>query len=127
MPNSFLTNLNTQRGGALLEELGDEYREVIAAVRETGKKGKLTVELDVHPGGGQDNEVLHIKDNVKVTKPEHDKKSSVYFSTQQNELTRQNPEQQELGVREAKPAGDSEEAPKEAPTAESGPPKQVGS
>ncbi|MEF8794005.1 hypothetical protein [Thiohalorhabdus sp.] len=127
MSNSFLTNLNTQRGGALMDELGDEYRDLIAAVRETGKKGKLTLELEVKPGGGEDNEVIHVKDNVKMTVPEHDRKPSVYFSTQNNELTRQHPEQQELPVQDATPGVETQAAPKEVPEAEAGPPKEAGS
>lgn len=111
MSNSFLTNVQTQRGGELLDELGDQYRDLIAAVRETGKKGKLVLELEVKPSGGEDNEALTVHDNVKPTIPEHDRKPSMYFATQDNKLTRQHPQQQELPVRDAT-SGD--EAPKPA-------------
>ncbi len=92
----FVDTLRDVEFGGLLDELGDVQREVVAAVSETGKAGKIIIELDYKPEG---NGQLAIKASVKKKVPTFPRGTSIFFITPERNLTRQDPRQQTLPLR----------------------------
>lgn len=92
---NFAETLKDIREGALLTELPQALQEVLAAVRATGKAGKLTLTLSIKPLEGSANSIL-ISDDVKTTLPEPTRLTTVMFVTDDNELTRRDPRQPKL-------------------------------
>ena len=45
--HKFVENLETYGLGDLLEQMVDEQKKIVSAVRQTAKKGKLTLTLDL--------------------------------------------------------------------------------
>lgn len=88
----FADFLHEQAGGRTHEELTEALAEVVAAVRDTGKKGTLTLTLTVTPlknGGG----ALTVTDSVKKGVPIHDRRASIFYATNSGSLTRDDPMQ----------------------------------
>lgn len=88
----FADFLREQSGGRTHEELTDALAEVVAAVRDTGKKGTLTLTINVTPlknGGG----ALTVTDTVKKGVPVHDRRASIFYATDSGSLTRDDPQQ----------------------------------
>jgi hypothetical protein len=84
------------REGALLTELPQQLGELVAAVRATGKGGRLTLTLNIKPlSANRGNQVL-ITDEVRCAMPEPDRETTVLFITDENELTRRDPRQPKL-------------------------------
>lgn len=83
--------LAEMRGGLLNEELAEAIQEATTAVRATGRKAKVTLELTINAFGGEAGEVerVAIQDKVTVKVPEPKKFDSVFFIDSNNNLQRQ--------------------------------------
>jgi hypothetical protein len=93
--------LHLQRAGALQVELGEALNEVVEAVNETGKAGKVTLTVSVKPIGKSTHGQLLVTDTVKVSKPEGERGESIFFADDDHNLVRDNPNQPEIpGLRE---------------------------
>ena len=90
-----------QGNGGLHSELSEALQRVVQAVAETGKKGTLTLVVTVAPMKAP-GRVL-VSDDVKVKAPE-ERSQSIFWEHNGN-LSRSNPFQEELPVREV-PARD---------------------
>ncbi|HEY3021859.1 MAG TPA: hypothetical protein VGJ32_16790 [Solirubrobacteraceae bacterium] len=99
----FASWLQDQRGGGLHGELSDALAELVAAVREHDKGGSLTLTVKVAPNG----ESVMVSDDVKVTPPKPARGASLFFADHQGNLSRRNPAQPELPLREV-PADDAD-------------------
>ncbi len=88
----FASFLQEVQNGRTHDELSAEFRDLIVAVTETGKGGKLTFTIDVKPMKG-DNEVLVITDTFSTKKPTHDRKTSLFYATPDGNLSKDNPNQ----------------------------------
>lgn len=96
MSRPFIDTLRQIEGGLLLEELADLQRELVEAVRHTGKKGTLTLTLSYTPEGqGQ----LSIAADLKTKAPKTNRGRSIFFITPDANLDRHDPRQQELDIR----------------------------
>ncbi|WP_166345023.1 hypothetical protein [Phytoactinopolyspora limicola] len=100
LDGTFAEWLLTQSAGRTHEELSDGLRDLIARVKDTGKKGSivLTVKvglLDKNPDGP-----LVVNDEIKLNLPEHDRKASLYYADEHNNLSRNDPNQLTLDVRD---------------------------
>jgi len=89
----FADFLREQARGTTHEELGESLHDLVARVRDTGKKGSLqltiTVELlDKDPDGP-----LVIADQIKLRLPEHDRKPSIFYTDADGNLSRTDPQQ----------------------------------
>lgn len=93
----FMAVLREQRNGMTHSELTDSLSEVVQAVLETGKAGSLTLTMKVSLSG--DGAVI-VTDDVKVKVPQPERKGSVFFADQFGNLSRSNPNQPELPLRE---------------------------
>ena len=93
----FLQFLTEQRKGGLHLDLTDALAEVVKGVAEHGKQGTLTVSFKIKPvGDGQ----VQIIDVVKAGVPEGDKAPSIFFTDRKGNVSRKDPNQAELPLRE---------------------------
>ena len=92
--------LREQSAGTTHEELSGALYDLAERVRETGKKGTLTLTVEVEPMKG-DTQVLVVYDQIKLRLPEFARPASVFYADDQGNLSRSNPDQPELaGLRE---------------------------
>lgn len=95
--------LATLSRGNFIVEAGRKCWELTEAIVDVRAKGKLVITLDIEPGGfakdGRVNQFV-IRPEVKITKPEHPQGKSIFFVTPDNKLTRNDPDQEELGFEE---------------------------
>ena len=75
---------------ALLDKMSELQKKVIAAVRNTGKAGKMSVVISYKRKGNYD---IVINSKVTPTIPEIDMESTVLFVDKNNELHDGNPDQ----------------------------------
>jgi hypothetical protein len=85
--------------GAALGELSEALATVVAAVRQTGKKGAITLTLKVAPASKASTDVLLIEADVKAKVPEQERGSTIFYATDENLLVRNDPKQQMLPLR----------------------------
>jgi hypothetical protein len=100
--NGFNTVLAEVRRGEVLDELSQALKQTVAAVRATGKKGKLTLELAISPvtkGEIGESIATYITADVQTKLPRPDKKASIFFTTSDDHLQRTDPNQKELELR----------------------------
>ena len=95
----FADFLVQQRDGALHSEMTDALHELVEAVRAHGKPGTITFTLKVKPAGRLDNAVM-VTDDVKLKKPVGERGDSLFFVSLSGNLTRENPAQPRLPLRE---------------------------
>lgn len=89
---AFASWLLEQAGGRTHDELSDGLRDLVARVQDTGKKGSITLTVKVAPLE-KDPNVLVVSDEIKLNLPEHDRKTSIYFTDDGGNLTRNDPNQ----------------------------------
>jgi hypothetical protein len=91
----FTDTLKDLREGAVVPELDEALKQLVADVRATGKGGSITLKLNVNPMKGSANMLL-ITDDVKVAPPARERETTVLYATDDNELSRRDPRQPEL-------------------------------
>ena len=80
----------TQHQGGLLEhECSSALRDVVQAVRQTGKSGKLLVEIEVRPASKGAGNALSLSHQVTPKLPKLDKESSIFFADDNYNLSSQ--------------------------------------
>lgn len=84
--------LREQSGGKTHEEMGVALYDLVQRVRDTGKKGTVTLTISVAPLKN-DRDVLVVADEIKLRVPEHDRKASLFYPDKEGNLTRQDPHQ----------------------------------
>ncbi|HYE07693.1 MAG TPA: hypothetical protein VEL07_19395 [Planctomycetota bacterium] len=91
MPKPSTSVIAEARGGLLNEELTEAIQKATTAVRATGRKAKVTLELTINAFGGEAGEVerVAIQDKITVKVPEPKKFDSVFFIDSNNNLQRQ--------------------------------------
>lgn len=82
--------------GATVATLNTKLAEVIAAVRSTAKAGSITVTLKVTPGQKGNAEMVFVDADVKTKIPAEPQGSTLFFTTDDNRLTRKDERQQDL-------------------------------
>jgi hypothetical protein len=88
----FLTTVSNLRGGATLNELDAALAEVVKATVETGRRGKLTLNLEIAPVDKANREYLRVVDAVAAKPAAPDRAVSLFFPTEEGGLTRKNPQ-----------------------------------
>jgi hypothetical protein len=96
----FAEFLQQQRRGALHGELSEQLHELLQAVKETGKAGALTVRIDIKPAAKGNAEQVVVSDTSSVKKPQAARPESVFFLDDDGNLSRSDPRQTELPLRE---------------------------
>ena len=94
-----LTVLAELNRGKFLIECGRQLQDCTDAVVRTGKKGKLSIVLDIEVAGlskyGRVNQ-LDISPAVTLKEPQPSQGTSIFFVTEENHLTRMDPDQTEM-------------------------------
>jgi hypothetical protein len=88
--------------GAVHAEMSSSLRDLIEAVNTTGKTGTLTLTIKAKPAGRNAFGNLIVTHEVKVKEPDNDRPESVWFVTPDGNLSRDNPAQQRLPLREVR-------------------------
>lgn len=92
--------LQEQRNGLAASELADALNAVVEAVADHGKVGKLTLTVSVKPATKAAQGMVIISDAIKVALPEPDRAESLFFVDVNNNLSRNDPRQQKLPLRD---------------------------
>lgn len=118
---SFQNLIMEQRFGALATEASEALNDLIAAVQEHGKGGSVSVTFRVKPAGkGKgDRRILQITDEVNVKTPEAERESALFYATDSNGLSREDPRQQKFSLAEVPPT-EVRDTPTSAPVREVG-------
>lgn len=102
-----------QANGRTHNELSEALHHLIAAVQETGKGGRVQLTVDIKPLSKGDGHTLTVTDTVAVKMPKSERPQSVFFVDSDGNLTRNDPRQMSLPLREAEDRRAGRE-PKEA-------------
>lgn len=78
--------------GRTHDELGEALHDLIARVKDTGKKGSVSLTIAVEPMKKDDRMVV-VSDQIKLKLPEHDRPAGVWFTDKDGNLTRNDPDQ----------------------------------
>jgi len=92
---SFLNLLAQVRNGAFIDRAGAELSALVLAVRDTGKKGKISFELEIEPFKG-DDVTLSITDKITVKPPQPEMGRTLMFAIADGELSRKDPRQPDM-------------------------------
>ena len=84
--------LREQSTGKTHEELSDAMYDLVARVRDTGKKGSLVLTVTIAPFD-KDDSVLLISDEIRLKLPEHHRKASIFYADKTGNVTRRDPNQ----------------------------------
>lgn len=94
-PKPFSSWLIEQAGGKTETELTDGLRDLVNRVQDTGKKGTLQLTVTVAPMK-EDPSMLVVSDEIKLKLPEHDRKASIFWTDDDGNLLRNDPNQRSL-------------------------------
>ncbi len=97
---NLLDILKDLRNGDFVFEASQDLEKVIAGVRETMKPGKLTLTLKIELLSKGDVSSIVLLDDSSPTIPKPDKKKSVFFTTEDNRLLRDDPRQMKMKFQE---------------------------
>lgn len=91
-PRDFASVLLEQGRGHTHRELSEALHDLVARVKDTGKKGVLTYVLSVEPMKGNPDAVM-TSDEIKLRLPEHDRAASIFYTDRDGNLVRNDPNQ----------------------------------
>lgn len=94
---SFIKTVSELAWGEAVGDYDEALRELSQAVKEHQKAGTLSITLKLTPLGGDQ---VQIDDSYKVTKPEKDRVKTITFVQRDGSLSRRDPRQPELPMRE---------------------------
>lgn len=97
-----VTLCELQNGGFMIEA-SQEFTRLIQAVRQTGKKGSITLTLNLKKVSRGDTPALEVQGDIKVKVPTAERSAALYFATDENLLVHNDPRQAKLLFEEAKP------------------------
>lgn len=98
-----LETLREIRRGDLLDEAADALQQLVAAVSDTGKVGKMTIEISIAPASkGQG--AVKVADKITLKIPTWPAGETILFVTPDNNLVPNNPRQESLDLRSVAPA-----------------------
>lgn len=94
----FAAFLQETRGGALHAELSEGLAELVHACLEHEGAGSLTLKIRVAPN--RDGLSVTVTDDVAIKAPQGDRGAALFFADRRGNLSRRNPAQPELPLRE---------------------------
>lgn len=96
----FADFLQEVAAGMTHTDLSDALNDLVIAVAATGKVGSLTYTVKVKPAGRNAGATVLVTDEIRVKAPEGDRPESVFFVDGDGNLSRHNPAQERLPLRE---------------------------
>ena len=94
--NHFVWLLGQLRKGRAAHDASLKLREVVEAVRNTGKGGELKLTIKVAPAVKRNAEMITITDDISEKIPQLDKGASLFFPIEGGGLSRKDPNQTEF-------------------------------
>lgn len=90
-------------GGVFIDTASDKMAELVSAVDESGKSGKLELTITVKKAtrGG----AMHITGKCRVTKPAEEPMEALMFATPDGNLMTDDPHQQKLDLKTVQATG----------------------
>jgi hypothetical protein len=89
------------RGGVFANECSDQLSELVQRCYESGRKGKITITLEVVPKPGSSNRMMTVKPSVKTTLPPRpDTDEASIFYAVRGDLVRDDPDQKKLAFKD---------------------------
>lgn len=86
--------------GRFVVECSREFQQLADAIVETNKPGMLTITIEVSPSGWKEGTArptqFDLKPKVKIKKPQHEAGKTIFFVTDDNKLTREDPDQEQM-------------------------------
>ncbi len=104
--NTFDKTLREIRAGLVITELSQKLSELVAAVRATGKGGKLRLDLAIKPASKGETVCVMVEDDITVKLPKPERANTIFYSTEDNLLQRNDPRQSEFELKEVPQAQD---------------------
>lgn len=102
----FQNTLQNIEGGRLAADLDEKLRQLVGVVKERGKTGTISLTVKIKPLD-HDAESVSVVASVKVTEPAKAERASIFFTTEDNRLVRDNPAQKEMDLQPVpKPASE---------------------
>jgi len=102
---AFALFLQELRDGRAHTELTATLAELLAAVKDTGKAGEITLKIKVKPASrGSDVDKVTITDAIVAKLPMPERGEDFFWLTDDNNLSRNHPRQHSLELREATPS-----------------------
>lgn len=95
MSQSIADTLGQLRGGYALHEAGKRLDECVRAVRATGKKGSITLTIDITPDR-TDDRIIRMQPTIKAKIPEKGFSEGIFFVAPDGRLTKEDPAQLDL-------------------------------
>lgn len=92
--NAFTQMLAQHRTGLIITELTEALQQCVAAAKEHQKPATLKLTLKFSPQGG----AMVVTDDIDLKLPEKERSGSIFFPTELNTLSRENPEQRNLDL-----------------------------
>lgn len=83
--------------GMAAERVDEQLAQVVAAVQDTGKPGKITLAITIKRTGSN---AITAKPKVTSSCPEHDMGNTTFFVDAQHNLSREDPRQHKLALRD---------------------------
>lgn len=94
----FFDTVRDLRRGSFIDECADELQRVVTAVEETGKPGKLVIEIAVAPASkGQG--AVKVADKITAKLPALPAGETIMFVTPENNLVANDPRQSSLELK----------------------------
>lgn len=90
-----LDTLREIRSGAFLEDVTAELNDLVRAVRQTDKKGSITIKLDIDPIKG-DADMVTVSDTITTKAPKPEQAPTLFYTTVEANLQLRNPAQPKL-------------------------------
>ena len=84
--------LREHGAGRTHDELSEALHDLIRKVKDTGKKGSVSLAIVVEPVKKDDRLVI-VSDKITLRMPEHDRPSAMWFTDRNGNLTRSDPDQ----------------------------------
>ena len=94
--NTFIGVINNLRKGKLLTEVSEQLQALTQAVMEHRRPGKLTLTIKIAPQG--DGDVVVLTDDVEIKAPKTSPTGSVFYTTDDGLLSRDDPNQKEMAL-----------------------------
>ena len=102
--NTYALLVAGQRDGDCLLEASEKLTDLVQKVRDRVRPGVITLKITISPANGA--KVVTITDEIIVKMPKEEKEATLMFTNEDGTLTRKNPDQKELVLREV-PKADS--------------------
>lgn len=94
--NASLMMLGDLRRGVFVDDLDAELAALVDAVRATGRKGSLTIKLDVSLASKGDDVALKVGDSITVKAPQPERGDTFLYAVGDGRLSRRDPRQMDI-------------------------------